>query len=108
MFLLSVCLKLGIFSEQVFVSQWLRSSCARPSFSHSSSRLVKSAPLERFVMSFVKVESMDSTLPHQALDIPDSQLYSVSNVLFYAKNLIIDLFYVHLFISALADPVETI
>ena len=46
--------------------------------------------------------------PHQALIIPDSQLYSVSNVLFYAKNLIIDLFYVHLFISALADPVETI
>ena len=32
---------------------WLRSSCARPSFGHMSSRLVKSAPLERLSMNFV-------------------------------------------------------
>ena len=33
------------------------------------------SPLERFVMNFESVLVIDSTLPHQALIIPDSQLY---------------------------------
>ena len=41
MFPIVSLLKAWYFAEQVSVSQWLRSSCARPSFGHSSSRLVK-------------------------------------------------------------------